>query len=66
MNPMYYANSSDLAVALPGYEITDYSTSFTYSGRFTDVAGNNYAQGTITLGADVASANIWLQLTVTT
>lgn len=56
MNPMYKANSSDLAVALPGYEITDYSTSFTYSGRFTDVAGNNYAQGTITLGADVASA----------
>lgn len=56
MDPVYYANSADLAVALPGYEITDYSTSFTYTGRFTDVAGNNYVQGTITLGADVASA----------
>lgn len=56
MNPMSYANSSDLTVALPGYEITDYSSSFTYEGRFTDVAGNNYAQGKITLGEDVASA----------
>ena len=56
LDPLYYANSSELAVALPGYELTDYSSSFTYSGRFTDVAGNNYAQGTITLGDDVASA----------
>lgn len=56
MEPMYYANSADLAIALPGSEIKDYSTSFVYAGRFTDVAGNNYAQGTITLGADVASA----------
>lgn len=56
MNPVYYVNSADLAVALPGHEITDFSTSFAYTGRFTDVAGNNYAQGLITLGADVASA----------
>ena len=56
LNPMYNANSSDLTIALPGYEITDYSSSFTYEGRFTDVAGNNYAQGKITLGEDVASA----------
>lgn len=53
----YYANDDGLfAVALPGYEITDYSSSFTYTGRFTDTANNDYAQGTITLGADVASA----------
>lgn len=56
MNPMYYANSADLAVALPGHEIKDYTTSFAYTGHFIDVAGNNYAQGTITLGTDVASA----------
>lgn len=54
--PLGYLDTTGWAIALPGYEITDYSTSFTYSGRFTDVAGNNYAQGTITLGADVASA----------
>lgn len=54
---VYYANSDGLfAVALPGYEITDYSSSFTYKGRFTDIANNDYAQGTITLGADVAKA----------
>lgn len=54
--PLYQGNTGDLAVALPGYEITDYSSAFTYRGCFTDVAGNSYAQGTITLGDDVASA----------
>ena len=53
---MYYANSDQLAVALPGYTISDFSSTYTYNGRFTDVAGNNYAEGTITLGEDVASA----------
>lgn len=54
---VYYANNDGLfAVALPGYEITDYSSSFTYKGRFTDIANNDYAQGTITLGADVVTA----------
>ena len=54
--PLYQGNTGDLAIALPGYEITDYSSAFTYRGCFTDVAGNSYAQGTITLGDDVASA----------
>lgn len=53
---LYYANSDMLAVALPGYVIADYSSSFTYSGRFTDGQNKDYAMGTITLGADVASA----------
>lgn len=51
-----YLSTSNWAIALPGYEITDYSSAFTYSGCFTNVAGNSYAQGTITLGDDVASA----------
>ena len=54
--PLGYLDTTGWAIALPGSEFTDYSSSFTYTGRFTDVAGNNYAQGTITLGADVASA----------
>ena len=54
--PLGYLDTTGWSVALPGSEFTDYSSSFTYSGRFTDIAGNNYAQGTITLGDDVANA----------
>lgn len=54
--PLGYLDTTGWAIALPGSEFTDYSSSFTYTGRFTDVAGNNYAQGTITLGDDVANA----------
>lgn len=57
LNGQYYANANGMfAVALPGYEITDYTSMFTYKGHFTDVANNEYAVGNITLGADVASA----------
>lgn len=44
------------AIAMPGYEIADFSSKFTYTGRFTDVSNKEYAQGTITLGEDVAAA----------
>lgn len=54
--PLGYLDTSGWAIALPGTSFTDYSSSYTYNGRFTDVAGNNYAEGTITLGADVANA----------
>lgn len=54
--PLGYLDTSGWAIALPGTEFTDYSSSYTYKGRFTDVAGNNYAEGTITLGADVVNA----------
>lgn len=54
--PVGYLGTAGWAIALPGSEFTDYSSSFTYTGRFTDVAGNNYAEGTITLGEDVANA----------
>lgn len=47
---------SSIQVALPGYQFVDYSSSFEYTGRFTDTEGNDYAQGTITLGRDVESA----------
>ncbi len=58
---LYLANNAGLlAVALPGYELTDYSSSFTYTGRFTDTSDNDYAQGTITLGEDVVSAKYYV------
>lgn len=56
LTPDYYANNSYLAIALPGYVLTDYSSSFTYTGRYTDTSNNDYAVGTITLGSDVATA----------
>lgn len=53
----YYANDDGMfTIAMPGYEIADYSSSFTYTGRFTDVAKNEFALGTIKLGEDVAAA----------
>ena len=51
-----YIDTQNWAIALPGSSFTDYSSSFTYTGRFTDVAGNNYAEGNVTLGEDVANA----------
>lgn len=56
LTPVYYANNDQLAIALPGYALTDYSSSYVYTGRFTDTANQEYAIGTITLGADVATA----------
>ncbi len=57
----YYSNTEGLmAIALPGYKITDYSSSFTYTGRFTDTKNVDYAQGIITLGEDVASAKYYV------
>lgn len=56
LEPAYYANSDRLAVALPGNVLTDYTSSFEYTGRLTDAKGDDYALGTITLGEDVASA----------
>lgn len=54
--PLGYLPCQLLTIALPGYAFVDYSSSFTYTGRFIDLDDNYYAQGTITLGEDVASA----------
>lgn len=56
MTPQGYVDTSNWAVALPGSSFVDYSSSFTYNGCFTNVAGDSYAEGTITLGDDVANA----------
>lgn len=54
---MYYGNTTgQFAIALPGYSIRDYSASFVYTGRFSNPDNVSYAQGTITLGGDVAMA----------
>lgn len=56
-NGYYYANSTgELLIALPGAVLKDYSLDFAYTGRFTDTSDNDYAQGVITLGADIESA----------
>ena len=51
-----YVDTQNWGIALPGSSFTDYSSSFTYTGRFTDIAGQNYAEGNVTLGEDVANA----------
>ncbi len=48
------------AVALPGSKLTDYTSSFTYTGRLTDTNNDDYAQGTISFGDDVASAKYYV------
>ena len=53
---LYTGNDATLAVALPGYAISDYSSAFVYSGCFIDIMGNSYIQGTVTLGDDVVNA----------
>lgn len=57
---LYYANSNGaFRVALPGYEVTDYTVSVTYMGKFTDASGNNtYAVADINIGEDVESARV--------
>ncbi|MCD8296068.1 MAG: hypothetical protein LUC88_00685 [Prevotella sp.] len=58
---LYGADYSGMfAVALPGYEIKDYSASFEYTGRFTDTSDVDYAQGTITFSSDVASVKYYV------
>lgn len=53
----YYGDSNGMfAIALPGYEITDFTADFEYKGRFTDTKEVDHVQGHITLGEDVARA----------
>ena len=56
-NGYYYGNSSGmLRIALPGAVLKDFSVDFVYSGRFTDIADVDYAQGQFTFGPDIESA----------
>lgn len=53
---LYYGNTNGkLAVALPGYTIADYGMEATYNGRYTDLNDQDYAEYTLTFGADVAT-----------
>ena len=46
-------------ISFPGYVESDYALSFKYSGNFADQFGKGeYALGSVTLGADVASARL--------
>lgn len=55
----YTANDNGLfAIALPGHALADYTTTFELIGRLTDTNEQDYAQGTVTLGPDVASAKV--------
>ena len=48
-----------IIITFPGYVIKDYSASFKYEGRQSDIFDTkDFAYGTVTLGADVASVKI--------
>lgn len=52
-------NNGKFRIVFPGVEIGDYSIGTTYSGRFTDAAGEkNYAVANITLGEDAETAKV--------
>lgn len=52
----YTGNGSGMfAVALPGAKIADYSVEFTYLGRLTDSADNDFIRGKFKLGKDIYS-----------
>lgn len=57
---LYYANSNGaFRVALPGYEITDYTVDVTYKGRLTAPdEENHFAVATVAIGDDVESARV--------
>lgn len=56
---LYTSNANGLfAIALPGYEITDYTVDVQYLGKFTDTADAVFAVGSVTLGEDVEAARV--------
>ena len=51
----YYANQNGLfAVALPGYDIADYSVEFFVTGQTTNAFGKEFVTGDLYLGTDVS------------
>lgn len=55
----YNQNNEMVVITFPGYSPKDYELGFKYSGNFADQFGKGeYALGSVTLGADVASARL--------
>ena len=53
----YYANSNGMFMLLmPGVKLADYSAEVEYAGLFINPAGETFALGDLTLGADVTNA----------
>lgn len=57
---LYQSNVNGLfAIALPGYELTDYSVDVTYKGRLTSPdEENHFAVASVAIGEDVESARV--------
>lgn len=49
-------NDGIILIYFPGNDPIYYDLAFEYTGRFTDTSNNDFALGTITLGADLESA----------
>ena len=72
--PFYFMNNGDgtlsgwnntqtdgmVTIVFPGYVISDYSATVSYTGRYYALDGTCYATANVTLGEDVASAKVAL------
>jgi len=57
----YEANENNwFQLILPGVVLADYSAKIKYTGRFTDIDGDDHAVAEVTLGSDVAYAKVAL------
>lgn len=57
-NPSTTSQDGVIDIVFPGYEITDYSISLSYSGALISAEEESFALGKVTLGADVAEAKV--------
>ena len=57
-NPSTASQDGVIDIVFPGYEITDYSISLSYSGALISAEEESFALGKVTLGADVAEAKV--------
>ena len=54
----YVSNGANWRLVLPGVEITDYSASVEYVGRFTDTEDQTFLSLNVSLGDDVETARV--------
>ena len=57
-NPSTASQDGVIDIVFPGYEITDYSISLSYSGALISAEEESFALGKVTLGEDVAEAKV--------
>ena len=58
---VYYGNPNGMtALALPGYQLKDYTSSVAYAGKYIDKDENTFIHAAVELGKDVENAKVYL------